>query len=43
MTEPTAGKTDNFSCVYLIILVMAKNSDCSSGGCGDSSVLIQKL
>lgn len=34
---------DNFSCTYLIILVMAENGDCSGGGCSDDSVWIQKL
>lgn len=39
----TANKTDDFSCEYLIILVMAENGDCSGGGCSDDSVWIQKL
>lgn len=43
MTQITASKTDNFSCAYLIILVMAENGDCPGGGCSDDSVWIQKL
>lgn len=41
----TACKTNrhHFSCVYLNVLVMVENSDCSSGGGSDNPVLIQKL
>lgn len=33
----------HFSCVYLIVLVMVENGDCSGRGCSDNPVLIQKL
>lgn len=41
----TACKTNryHFSWVYLIILVMLENADCSRGRGGDNPVSVQKL
>lgn len=41
--KDVTGFTDHFSCVYLTILVMVENGDCSGGGRSDDPVWVQKL